>query len=73
MPLILKKEDEATWINPNLPKDEMLNLFKPYDEKDMESRTISKLANNTKMNRNKSDITKPVIYPELSSIQMELF
>lgn len=73
MPLILKKEDEATWLNPNLTKGEMMSLFQPYNEKDMESRTIAKIANNAKGNRNKSDITKTVIYPALSTVQLSLF
>lgn len=73
MPLILKKEDESKWINSSTTKDEMLNLFKPYDETDMESRTVSKLANNPNINRNIPSITASVHYPELSSVQLTLF
>jgi putative SOS response-associated peptidase YedK len=73
MPLILKKEDESKWINPKTTKDEMLNLFKPYDETDMKSRTVSKLANSPKTNRNIPSIRSSVHYPELSSVQLTLF
>lgn len=73
MPLILKKEDEGKWLNPNTSKEEILPFFKPYEEGDMQSRTVSKLANNPKTNRNIPSITAHVHYPELSSVQLTLF
>ena len=37
MPVILKKEDEAVWLNPDMTEPEqLLPLLKPYAAEDME-------------------------------------
>ena len=65
MPLILKAEDEAKWIDPNLPKGEIQKLIKPFDEALMSAYTISRNANNSRIDRNKTEILEPVTFDEL--------
>jgi len=65
MPLILEKEVENHWIDPNLKQDELINLIKPFDERFMEAYTISKLIN-ANPKENNQDIQKPYEYPELA-------
>jgi putative SOS response-associated peptidase YedK len=46
MPVILKKEDEAKWLNPDLTEtDEILKFLKPYSANDMEAYVVSNLVN----------------------------
>ena len=66
MPLILKKEDEAKWIDIKLPAEDVKQLIKPYDESDMTSYTISRNANSARFHRNVPEISDPCEYPELS-------
>ncbi len=40
MPLIIKPDDEAKWINPALSVDEIKSLIQPLDEKSMSAYTI---------------------------------
>ncbi len=65
MPLIIPEEKETTWIDPNLSKEQITELIKPYPESDMKAYTISKLANNARNDRNFPEILEPVEYPEL--------
>lgn len=41
MPLILNKEDEEKWLDPELPKEEIQKLLKPFPEKLMDAYPIS--------------------------------
>jgi putative SOS response-associated peptidase YedK len=68
MPLILAKEDEALWIDPRLTTEQIKTCIKPYNEADMTAYTISKQANNASNNRNISEITQRVEYPELEML-----
>lgn len=65
MPLILKKEDEAGWVDPGLSKEAIMKLIKPYDESDMKAYTVSKRVNSARTNRNVPEISEPVEYAEL--------
>jgi putative SOS response-associated peptidase YedK len=65
MPLILKQEDEAKWVNPKRTAQQVADLIKPYDDADMQAYTISQIANGVKNNRNVEEIINPVEYPEL--------
>ncbi len=42
MPLIVPREYEKDWLNPNLSKEDVLALCQPFDEGKMEAYTISK-------------------------------
>jgi putative SOS response-associated peptidase YedK len=47
MPVILKKENEKTWLLSNNP-NEILELLKPYPANDMDSYPVTKLINSTR-------------------------
>lgn len=51
MPVILKKEDEDSYLDPKTPLSEVLKLLIPYSENDMETYPISKAVNNPKNNQ----------------------
>ena len=65
MPLIISRKDEAKWIDPATPLDEVQSLIKPFPDKEMKYYTISREANNVRNNRNVPEILQPVEYPEL--------
>ncbi len=47
MPVILKKEDEDLWLNPDIQNsDVVLHLLKPFSSDDMETYEISTYVNN---------------------------
>ena len=66
MPLILPKEIERDWLNPNLSEKEITELMKPLDENQMEGYTISKLITNRNENPDKAEIQDYLEYPELA-------
>lgn len=66
MPLIIAGNDEKAWIDPDLSKEDIANLIKPYDASDMSAYTISKNANSARNNRNIPEIMDRVDYPELN-------
>lgn len=66
MPFILPKETEREWINPDLKPDEITNMMKPFDDKQMEAYTISKLITSRTENPDKEEVQKPYEYPELA-------
>jgi len=65
MPLILPMETERNWLNPNLSEKDITELMKPFDENQMEARTISKLITNKNENPDKEEVQSPFEYPEL--------
>ncbi len=69
MPLIISKENEKKWIDPDLTAEEVNSLIKPYPETDMTAYTVSKLANGSKNDRNVPEILNEVDYPELAIFQ----
>lgn len=51
MPVILKKEDEKTWLNPSLPASpKVSNLLKPLPANLMEAYEVSSLVNSPRNN-----------------------
>jgi putative SOS response-associated peptidase YedK len=65
MPLILSIADEKKWIDPDLTKEEITKLIKPYSETDMTAYTVSRMINSARNNRNVPEIMEEVEYPEL--------
>lgn len=55
MPLILTREGQAKWLDPNTSKEELLELLKPYDEDQMDVKIASKEMNNSKNKNFKLD------------------
>ena len=67
MPVILPKQYERDWLNPNLTKDDVLALCEPISDKQMEAYTISKMITDRRVdNKDVSEIVKPFEYPELA-------
>ncbi|NYF25263.1 SOS response-associated peptidase [Sporosarcina sp. JAI121] len=51
MPVILRQQDEATWLNPeNEDVDSLANLLQPFDENQMEAYIVSSAVNSPKNN-----------------------
>ena len=65
MPLIIPRELEGEWIKPELTKEQIKELIKPYDENKMEAYTVSKMVNNAKIYRNIPEALERVEYGEL--------
>lgn len=62
MPVILHKEDEETWLNPDIIEPEkLLPLLTPYPSEKMESYRISRAINNPGVD------TEEIIQPEANS------
>ena len=66
MPLMLSKETEQNWLNPNLNETQINELMKPLNENLMEAHTISKLITNQRENPDKIEVQLPYEYPELA-------
>ncbi|MBO0857151.1 MAG: SOS response-associated peptidase [Chloracidobacterium sp.] len=45
MALILKSDDESTWIDPNSKSDDLLRLLRPYEADDLEAFNVSRAVN----------------------------
>jgi putative SOS response-associated peptidase YedK len=58
MPVILSREQEDTWLNPDIVEPEQLQpLLVPYPEKEMEMYPITTVINNPKNDR--EDVLQP--------------
>ncbi len=68
MPVILKREDEKTWLSDSLTSDEIDFMLGPYDEKQMEAYTVSRLIASRGKNTNLPEAIKKYEYPELETI-----
>lgn len=59
MPVILEKDDEDFWLNPdNVETEPLLKLLKPYPAKKMERYPVSKFVNSPKSNG--EQLIKPI-------------
>jgi putative SOS response-associated peptidase YedK len=68
MPLIIPRELEKEWLNPELSQEQIKELMVPYDAGNMTAFTISKEVNSSKAFRNKPEILNPVQYPKLPEL-----
>jgi putative SOS response-associated peptidase YedK len=50
MPVILKKEDEDAWLDPNTPMDQIEALMQPFDPGAMVVHPVSREVGNSKNN-----------------------
>jgi putative SOS response-associated peptidase YedK len=71
MPLILDVEAADKWLNPLSTPEQIKSIIMPFEDINMKAHTISKVAGNSKVNRNYIEILEPVTYPELN--QQSLF
>lgn len=59
MPVILRKEDEEDWLNPdNVEPEKLIKLLNPYPTAEMEAYAVSTLVNTPK--NNFPDLLKPL-------------
>ena len=73
MPVILKPENETKWLDPKLSNDDISSMLVPYDEREMEAYTVSKLVSMRWENSNVPEAREKVEYEELKSQQKKLF
>jgi len=75
MPAILPKEDEKRWISQDITKEDAMEILQPFNEKEMEAHTISKLITARDQDPNVPSVIKPFQYKDLEplSSQKSLF
>ena len=61
MPVILRQEDEKKWLS-DIPVEEAVRLLAPYDEKEMEAHTVSKLITTRGVPTNVPEVMRPHQY-----------
>lgn len=66
MPLIIDRNKEEKWINPNLNEDEIKYIMKPFNEIEMEAHTISKLITQRGVSNNVPEVMESFNYPEMA-------
>ena len=67
MPVILQKQYERDWLNPDLTKEDVLAFCEPISDQQMEAYTISRMITDRKIdNKDVPHIMKPFEYPELA-------
>ncbi|MCK0179116.1 SOS response-associated peptidase [Flavobacteriaceae bacterium S0862] len=68
-PIILQKELEQDWLNPELTNDDVKELLNnPFNDDELDSYTVSKDLFNIKVNSDVEDILNPVQYEELNTL-----
>jgi len=67
MPVILPKDYERDWLNPNLTKDDVLALCQPINDELMTARTISRRITSKKEETNVPEVLQVQDYEELNS------
>ena len=65
MPVIIPREYEQDWLNPNLSQDDVLSLCQPIAGGLMEGHTISKLITNKKEETDVPAVMESVTYQEV--------
>ena len=68
MPVILPREFEKDWLNPNLTKEDVLALCQPLDDKNLKGYTISKLITSKKEETDLPKVLEPETYPEVMAV-----
>jgi putative SOS response-associated peptidase YedK len=67
MPVIIPREYEKDWLNPDLTKDDVLALCQPVDDAQMHAYTISKRITSKTEETNVPEVQQEELYPEISS------
>lgn len=73
MPAILNRDDEKTWLDRKLDRENIGSLLRSYDENLMDAYTVSHLVTAKSKERNVTDVIAPFDYEELSQDQKKLF
>ena len=61
-PVIIPRQYEKDWLNPNLSKDDVLALCQPIQSNDMVAYTVGKAVGNSKIDTNNPKALVPVDY-----------
>jgi len=69
MPVILSRENEKKWLS-DLTEKEIINLLKPYNDKEMEAYTVSKMLIQKNIGDSNPDIIKEIKYSELENLKL---
>ena len=65
MPVMLRHEDEKKWLNLEVDSREVDAMLVPYDDREMEAYTVSRLLSSKKANSNTPEVMIPFAYEEL--------
>ncbi|HEY5918225.1 MAG TPA: SOS response-associated peptidase family protein, partial [Chryseolinea sp.] len=65
MPVIIPRQYEGDWLNPNLTKDDVIALCQPYDTGLMGGHTISKLITSKTEETDVPKVMEPQVYQEV--------
>jgi len=68
MPVIMPREFERDWLNPNLTKEDILALCQPLDENLMKGYTISRLITSKTEETDVPKVLEPATYDEVNSL-----
>jgi len=68
MPVILKKKDEAVWLNKETTVDQLISLFSLYVEKKLKAHTVSCSIRKGGFITDKPSMIEEYIYQDLQSI-----
>ncbi len=64
MPVILSRDNEKAWIDPDLSAGQAFRYLKPVDEKQMAVHTISRLISKRGVDKNVPELVEPFSYNE---------
>lgn len=67
-PVLIPREFEKDWLNPNLTKEDVLALCEPIDANRLEYITINKIVGNSKIDSDIPEALQPTQYPETSDL-----
>jgi putative SOS response-associated peptidase YedK len=65
MPVIIRREYEKDWLNPNLTNEDVLAFCSPFDDSRMKAHTISKLITTKGANTDVAEVQKEFSYEDL--------
>jgi len=73
MPVILKRDYEARWLDDELDMEEVKRMLVAFDENEIGAHTVSKLISSRGGNKNVKEVTKRYSYDELKPPDLDLF
>jgi putative SOS response-associated peptidase YedK len=68
MPVILDPEKEFLWLDENLKPSYIMDLLKPYDEKEMQAHTINREKILSKNEAYNEEVLEQIVYEEIDMI-----
>jgi putative SOS response-associated peptidase YedK len=68
MPLIIGRDDEKKWVDPDLDPEEIKNLIRPFPGEQMTAYTVSNKINSARNERNAPEAIERVAYQELENV-----